>query len=117
MTPRKRISTLFIVACAAAVFAPSVVCFAQTQSGYACPSGRTGCYQSGYAGLTDLEEHGRDTWYFWTGGDRDATGKQVVGDQALWRILAVQSRSEEHTSELQSPCNLVCRLLLEKKQK
>src|SRR2546426_5271293 len=27
------------------------------------------------------------------------------------------SRSEEHTSELQSPCNLVCRLLLEKKNK
>src|SRR5256885_6836274 len=26
------------------------------------------------------------------------------------------SRSEEHTSELQSPCNLVCRLLLEKKK-
>src|SRR5256885_7312184 len=26
-----------------------------------------------------------------------------------------QQRSEEHTSELQSPCNLVCRLLLEKK--
>src|SRR5256885_11750975 len=30
-------------------------------------------------------------------------------------VLAV-SRSEEHTSELQSPCNLVCRLLLEKKK-
>src|SRR6478735_12511997 len=29
----------------------------------------------------------------------------------------VDSRSEEHTSELQSPCNLVCRLLLEKKKK
>src|SRR2546426_7853639 len=28
-----------------------------------------------------------------------------------------QERSEEHTSELQSPCNLVCRLLLEKKKK
>src|SRR2546426_5784286 len=28
-----------------------------------------------------------------------------------------QQRSEEHTSELQSPCNLVCRLLLEKKNK
>src|SRR5256885_12999403 len=28
-----------------------------------------------------------------------------------------KSRSEEHTSELQSPCNLVCRLLLEKKNK
>src|SRR2546426_6717085 len=30
---------------------------------------------------------------------------------------AWQLRSEEHTSELQSPCNLVCRLLLEKKKK
>src|SRR5256885_12982884 len=30
---------------------------------------------------------------------------------------ALASRSEEHTSELQSPCNLVCRLLLEKKKK
>src|SRR2546426_7486896 len=29
----------------------------------------------------------------------------------------IQGRSEEHTSELQSPCNLVCRLLLEKKKK
>src|SRR3989454_4461196 len=29
----------------------------------------------------------------------------------------VRPRSEEHTSELQSPCNLVCRLLLEKKKK
>src|SRR5256885_8845701 len=28
-----------------------------------------------------------------------------------------RKRSEEHTSELQSPCNLVCRLLLEKKNK
>src|SRR5256885_10742615 len=32
-----------------------------------------------------------------------------------WRIF--KQRSEEHTSELQSPCNLVCRLLLEKKKK
>src|SRR2546426_7770983 len=31
--------------------------------------------------------------------------------------LARSFRSEEHTSELQSPCNLVCRLLLEKKKK
>src|SRR5256885_13120248 len=30
---------------------------------------------------------------------------------------AERFRSEEHTSELQSPCNLVCRLLLEKKKK
>ena len=31
-------------------------------------------------------------------------------------ILVVLARSEEHTSELQSPSNLVCRLLLEKKK-
>src|SRR5256885_4859608 len=34
----------------------------------------------------------------------------------LWEPLAEFERSEEHTSELQSPCNLVCRLLLEKKK-
>src|SRR2546426_4214075 len=33
------------------------------------------------------------------------------------RGLPALGRSEEHTSELQSPCNLVCRLLLEKKKK
>src|SRR3989454_8715261 len=32
-------------------------------------------------------------------------------------LTDLQDRSEEHTSELQSPCNLVCRLLLEKKKK
>src|SRR2546426_5421163 len=32
-------------------------------------------------------------------------------------VGAETARSEEHTSELQSPCNLVCRLLLEKKKK
>src|SRR5256885_7770930 len=32
-------------------------------------------------------------------------------------LREMSSRSEEHTSELQSPCNLVCRLLLEKKKK
>src|SRR5256885_6887026 len=33
------------------------------------------------------------------------------------RHASASGRSEEHTSELQSPCNLVCRLLLEKKKK
>src|SRR5256885_7824324 len=33
------------------------------------------------------------------------------------RVWINDGRSEEHTSELQSPCNLVCRLLLEKKKK
>src|SRR6516162_449906 len=45
-------------------------------------------------------------------------------DANLWYLKAIGvsvvrwfmlGRSEEHTSELQSPCNLVCRLLLEKK--
>src|SRR3989454_6972397 len=39
-----------------------------------------------------------------------------VGEEPRKLIRAVR-RSEEHTSELQSPCNLVCRLLLEKKKK
>src|SRR5256885_12341794 len=34
----------------------------------------------------------------------------------LFKRLPRKRRSEEHTSELQSPCNLVCRLLLEKKK-
>src|SRR2546426_12805131 len=40
---------------------------------------------------------------------------QLVRD--LVSRLLPRQRSEEHTSELQSPCNLVCRLLLEKKKK
>src|SRR5256885_2694498 len=36
---------------------------------------------------------------------------------ALANFRPTAHRSEEHTSELQSPCNLVCRLLLEKKKK
>src|SRR2546426_6548354 len=36
---------------------------------------------------------------------------------ASFSFSKAPTRSEEHTSELQSPCNLVCRLLLEKKKK
>src|SRR5256885_4354974 len=43
-------------------------------------------------------------------------GIQAVADLADTSGF-LQVRSEEHTSELQSPCNLVCRLLLEKKKK
>src|SRR5256885_3955810 len=49
-----------------------------------------------------------------------------IGSSACLRMISYSlsaskgtsptSRSEEHTSELQSPCNLVCRLLLEKKK-
>src|SRR5256885_3236907 len=44
------------------------------------------------------------------GKDGGLTWSEPVEDRTL-------IRSEEHTSELQSPCNLVCRLLLEKKKK
>src|SRR3989454_7865794 len=41
--------------------------------------------------------------------------EKKLGTDATWD-QAERARSEEHTSELQSPCNLVCRLLLEKKK-
>src|SRR5256885_12754346 len=61
--------------------------------------------------------HGRHVRYL------SSLGLAVVGVDrdgaalaALQGIDGVEIRSEEHTSELQSPCNLVCRLLLEKKK-
>src|SRR5256885_3805552 len=44
----------------------------------------------------------------------DVRGKWIT--PGLWDMHAHYERSEEHTSELQSPCNIVCRLLLEKKK-
>src|SRR5256885_8064063 len=49
----------------------------------------------------------------WVGYDLQ---QRIMNNAAGGRIVApAWTRSEEHTSELQSPCNLVCRLLLEKK--
>src|SRR3989454_2242150 len=45
------------------------------------------------------------------------TGGRAFFDTGDFREVFQKVRSEEHTSELQSPCNLVCRLLLEKKKK
>src|SRR6266566_10115363 len=51
-------------------------------------------------------------------GDHDDVHTDLSRHPFLFHLLAwsVTFRSEEHTSELQSPCNLVCRLLLEKKK-
>src|SRR5256885_9509087 len=61
--------------------------------------------------------------------DHGAVDRRIDGNQRIDAALALDpfhfaaiasddhARSEEHTSELQSPCNLVCRLLLEKKKK
>src|SRR5688500_19836091 len=55
-----------------------------------------------------------DLRIFW----RDGEGVPLRTFAAVEGELANEGlRSEEHTSELQSPCNLVCRLLLEKKKK
>src|SRR2546426_8917294 len=45
---------------------------------------------------------------------RARSGGEIEGHVQLYELS--RPRSEEHTSELQSPCNLVCRLLLEKKK-
>src|SRR5256885_15856522 len=50
----------------------------------------------------------------------EASEDRGAGAQHVHRVRRRRQhleRSEEHTSELQSPCNLVCRLLLEKKKK
>src|SRR2546426_7280020 len=53
----------------------------------------------------------------------DDPSQGSIGDSEVAEVRNVErepqrsaKRSEEHTSELQSPCNLVCRLLLEKKK-
>src|SRR6266850_6111072 len=50
-------------------------------------------------------------------GGRHAARTRERPARARRRAAPSRARSEEHTSELQSPCNLVCRLLLEKKKK
>src|SRR5256885_11687309 len=50
-------------------------------------------------------------------GNTDFLARRLIESTAGERRAEdVSARSEEHTSELQSPCNLVCRLLLEKKK-
>src|SRR2546426_5039990 len=54
---------------------------------------------------------------------KDPTHTEAEALEQIYALLRpgeapnLETRSEEHTSELQSPCNLVCRLLLEKKKK
>src|SRR5256885_9343530 len=62
-------------------------------------------YRQTQANLEKLERGNRRE-------DVDLAKAAYAYDEARFR----ERRSEEHTSELQSPCNLVCRLLLEKKK-
>src|SRR5205807_2945506 len=61
----------------------------------------------------------RSTLFPYTTLFRSAVALCFGPDAAEYRVelyAPYHARSEEHTSELQSPCNLVCRLLLEKKK-
>src|SRR5256885_6765974 len=69
---------------------------------YRNPGGPAGDERFGAKTLFDLD----------LGYDVGRGVKVNVGGSNIFNV-----RSEEHTSELQSPCNLVCRLLLEKKKK
>src|SRR2546426_3452205 len=53
----------------------------------------------------------------WERGFARAINVQGADHHSTVTRVRIGLRSEEHTSELQSPCNLVCRLLLEKKKK
>src|SRR6266446_5499593 len=58
-----------------------------------------------------------ETWQLICAAEPNAAHAALADLARAGRIaLLVTQRSEEHTSELQSPCNLVCRLLLEKKK-
>src|SRR5205807_7808160 len=66
-----------------------------------------------------LVGHGNQQYTFHS-QRRRSSAAVPAGDRAASEGSAdanFHPRSEEHTSELQSPCNLVCRLLLEKKNK
>src|SRR3712207_7607356 len=61
--------------------------------------------------------HGTHVSGSWRSGDGEALQRRSDPTGARWRRGGRMTRSEEHTSELQSRQYLVCRLLLEKKNK
>src|SRR2546426_1673629 len=91
------------------------------------PTGLFGCFYAGMRGascriIDTLDQAGGqltalypEKYIFDVAGFPKVLAKDLVKGMAE-QALQFKSRSEEHTSELQSPCNLVCRLLLEKKK-
>src|SRR2546426_4826393 len=69
-----------------------------------------------HIGILGVDKSGEEWYQIEVGGNQ---GEVRPGRSAsLGKVIGPSfARSEEHTSELQSPCNLVCRLLLEKKKK
>src|SRR3989454_697480 len=87
-------------------------------------AGRDGAKRLDIEGCSRREAQGRDAQRGEIVVPQEQTEQlEQVGDAVVYRrrrdqqhARADDERSEEHTSELQSPCNLVCRLLLEKKK-
>src|SRR5256885_11271504 len=81
----------------------------------------TTLFRSQYRWRSEVETRCRTSSADWAPGwfavfGRSSSDIQPDSDEVPGR-KGKAGRSEEHTSELQSPCNLVCRLLLEKKKK
>src|SRR5256885_10123465 len=75
----------------------------------------TTLFRSGLAGFLNFANLGSDAQFVAPlMGLIGGVVSVIVAFISLPSIVAGIGRSEEHTSELQSPCNLVCRLLLEK---
>src|SRR5256885_6073668 len=86
------------------------------------PIDRTGAaLRRGDDARVDVVVRTRKVGHFFPGGTVDAFDVwlevQATDEKGQVIFWSGKVRSEEHTSELQSPCNLVCRLLLEKKKK
>src|SRR2546426_6925557 len=71
----------------------------------------------GMVGGLDLFQGSVRVVFLACAGKIAAVKLSIVFLLAMIRQRLAGNRSEEHTSELQSPCNLVCRLLLEKKNR
>src|SRR2546426_8374408 len=77
-----------------------------------------GRYQEGWkvVDAADYRKHPGDCAQV-AGDEHGETNNRENRNQEFCLFVIAPVKSEEHTSELQSPCNLVCRLLLEKKKK
>src|SRR5688500_19148961 len=67
-------------------------------------------------GFRAFLQNGHGEWTPFEGQRRRKCNPALSVIAAASHLSFIRARSEEHTSELQSPCNLVCRLLLETKK-
>src|SRR6266850_4989069 len=93
-------------------FLPKLVDLAAADKGLSLPTaGSAALREAAYVTLNSAQQLAK------LGNEALASGNFTGAEKVAEAALARDPRSEEHTSELQSPCNLVCRLLLEKKKK